>query len=185
MNRLRSLALAALFLGLARPALAGDAPPAPAAPAPVAPAQPKEEFLYVELKGVEGVEIAAVAKALAAVDGVRSFAWSTEGTEAKVVREVGKAPEETLWTAAKGAGAASAARIPVTATTFAFDEALHCGGCVRMVNKALHAIPGVKESTVADDLTRVDVVYDTRSVKPSDVEAALAKIERPAKATKA
>ena len=180
MTYFRSLALAALLVGFARPALAEDAPAMPARPAEL-----KVESVYVELKGVEGTEIAAVEKALLALDGVRSFAWTSEGVEAKVVREVGKASDDSLWTAAKGAGAAQAARIPVAATTFAFDETLHCGGCVRLVNKALLGIQGVKESTVSDDLTRVSVVYDTRSVKPSDVEAALAKIERPAKATKA
>ena len=45
------------------------------------------------------------------------------------------------------------------------------------------ALKGVKTSTVSDDMTRVTVEYDTRAVKPADVETALKAIGKPAKAS--
>jgi hypothetical protein len=88
MRRLVLCALASVAFAAPLPVFAGDTPPAPA-PATAPKPEPKLETLYVEMTGAEGAEVAAVAKAVAAVDGVRSFAWTAEGTEAKVVREVG------------------------------------------------------------------------------------------------
>ena len=169
-----TLMLACAALGTAAPALAHeghDHPP-----------PPRLEFLYVETTGTSGPEVAAVAKAVGAVEGVRSFAWTVEGAEAKVIREAGKAPDATLLEKAKAAGADTAGVVPLAATTFTFEKKLHCGGCVAAVTKAVRGIKGVKESSVPADLATVWVVYDTRAVKPADVEAALVAIGKPAKA---
>ena len=139
------------------------------------------EFIHLEMGGVAGAEVAAVARAGSSVAGVRSFEWFTEGTEAKVVREVGTAADETLVKAVTGAGADAAGRIPLALANFTFEKRLHCGGCVGTVNKALLALPGVKSSTVNAEKTSVAVAYDTRKAKPADVEAALASLKKPAK----
>jgi copper chaperone CopZ len=99
------------------------------------------------------------------------------------VREVGTAADETLIKAVTGAGADAASRIPLALANFTFEKKLHCGGCVGTVNKALLALAGVKSSTVNAEMTSVAVVYDSRKAKPSDVEAALARIQKPGKYT--
>jgi copper chaperone CopZ len=189
MRRLSFLTLAVLGIAALAPAVrAEETPPAPVQPPAPAPRaepkpEPKLEAVYVEMTGAEGAEVAAIAKAVGAVDGVRSFAWTAEGTEAKVVREVGKALDRSVLDAAKAAGAATAGVVPVAATNFTFEKVLHCGGCVASVNKALLALKGVKESTVSAAKTDVTAVYDTRIVKPADIAAALAAIKKPAKPT--
>jgi copper chaperone CopZ len=182
MRRLSMLALAAFTLAAFAPAVRAEETPAPA-PKPETKPEPKLETLYVEMTGAEGAEVAAVAKAMAAVEGVRSFAWTAEGTEAKVVREAGKALDRALLEAAKGAGAATAGVVPTATTSFTFEKKLHCGGCAASVNKALLALKGVKESAVSEGKTDVTAVYDTRLVKPADITAALAAIKKPVKLT--
>src|SRR5688572_15073225 len=134
---MRSLALWSFLsfvgIGLAASAVAEDRPGAPTP-------QPKLEFLYVEITGATGDEVGAIAKALGSVGGVRSFTWTVEGSEAKVVREVGTAPDATLLEKARSAGAETAAVVPLSATTFTFDKKLHCGGCVSAVTKALRKL---------------------------------------------
>jgi copper chaperone CopZ len=146
-------------------------------------AGPNEEVVYLETKGVSEPERDAVAKALAAVEGVRTSAWAAEGT--RVVRERGKAPDDALFAAAKAAGADEAVKMPIATASFSFDKPLHCAGCVKQVKTAVTALPGVKEIDVADSKKNVVVLYDARTVKPTDVEAALAAIKKPAKATPA
>lgn len=175
MRRFGSWSAPLLLFVLAVPAFAEEKP----APAP----QKQLEYVYVELTGVEGREIAAVQKGLAGVEGVQSFAWTAEGTEAKVVREIGKAADATLLAQAKAAGAETAGVVPLVATTFTFEKKLHCGGCVGAVTKALAAVKGVKESYVPEEMTTVMVVYDSRVTKTADVEAALTAISKPAKAS--
>jgi copper chaperone CopZ len=174
--RLARLATLALLLGAAGRAAAEEAP------APATREEPKTESLYVETTGVEASERPAVAQAIGAVAGVRSVAWVREGAEAKVVREVGKAPDDALLAAARRAGAESAGRVPLASTTFVFEKKLHCAGCVSAVERALLGVAGVKEADVPAERTTVVAVYDSRAVKPSDVEAALAAIKKPAKA---
>jgi copper chaperone CopZ len=167
----------ALLVAGAIPLHAGEPSPAPA-PKP----EVKVEFVYLEYTGVDAPEAEAVAKATSAVEGVRSFKWTTEASEAKVVREAGKAADASLAKAATTAGAATAGVVPLAATTFTFEKKLHCGGCVSAVKRALRGIKGVKESTVPEEMTTVVAVYDTRVVKPADIEAVLATIGKPAKA---
>jgi copper chaperone CopZ len=179
MRNLGLLVVTALALGgLAGPCLAEDTPP-PSAPRP----EPKLEFLYVELTGVGAPKVEAIANAIRSVEGVRSFVWTFEWSEAKVVREVGKASDEGLLRAAKSAGASTVGFVPIAATNFTFEKKLHCGGCVGAVDKALLAIKGVKESSVSAAMTDVTAVYDTRIVKTSDIEAALGAINKPARVT--
>jgi copper chaperone CopZ len=148
-----------------------------------AAADPANEVVYLETKGVAGPETEAVAKALSALEGVRAFAWTPDG--ARVVRERGKAPDDALFSTAKAAGADDVSRVPVATSSLVFSKPLHCAGCVKEVKKAVTALPGVKSVEVAESKTNVVVVYDARTTKASDVEAALAAIQRPAKATPA
>ena len=143
-----------------RDAVAQDA----AAPAPA----PKFEYLYVEFTPLAAAEAVAVGKALSGVAGVKSVEWTVSGAEAKVVREVGLAGNGALVE-------------PIAATTFVFVNPLHCAGCIKAVNGALRELKGVKDLTVAEDLKTVAVVYDTRSVATTNIEAALAAVDRPAK----
>jgi copper chaperone CopZ len=172
---------AAVLSVFSAPVLAEDPRPAPS---PTPKPEPKLETVYVEVTGAEGAEakVAAVAKAVGGVEGVRAFSWTVDGVEAKVVREVGRAADAALLAAARSAGATTAGVVPVAVTRFAFEKKLHCGGCVGAVTKALRAVKGVKESTVSADMTHVTAVYDTRVVKPADLEAALAAAKKPAKA---
>jgi copper chaperone CopZ len=169
-----SLLLACAAVPFAAPAAAEDKP--------ASKPEPRLEFLYVETTGVSAEEVPAVAKAVGAVEGVRSFTWTAEGAEAKVVREAGKAPDATLLEKAKAAGAEKAGVVPIAAATLTFEKKLHCGGCVAAVTRALKAVTGVKESVVPQDMRTVVVVYDTRASKPADFEAALAAAGKPAKA---
>jgi copper chaperone CopZ len=153
-------------------------------PAPPAKPEVRLEFVYLEISGVEGAEASAVSSAMTGVAGVRSFAWTVGASEAKVVREVGKADDASLARVATSAGAERASVVPLAATTFTFEKKLHCGGCVASVNRTLRAVRGVKESTVSAEMTTVTAVYDTRAVKPGDVEAALVAIGKPAKAAR-
>ena len=171
---LLGLPLALVVCGGSRPALAEDAPK-PAQP-------PKLEYVYLEFSALAADEAVAVGKAITGVSGVKSMEWTVAGSESKVVREVGLAADDALVAAAKKAGAKSALVEPITSTTFVFANALHCGGCVAAVNKAVRALKGVKDVSVPEDLKTVAVVYDTRAVAPKDVEAALAAIDRPASA---
>jgi copper chaperone CopZ len=146
-----------------------------------AKAEVRLEFLHLEMSGVVRAEVAAVARAASAVPGVRTVEWFSEGTEAKIVREVGTAADETLIRAVTGAGADTAGTVPLAVASFTFEKKLHCGGCVATVNKTLQALPGVKSSSVNVEMTSVSVVYDTRKAKTADVEAALVSIQKPGK----
>jgi copper chaperone CopZ len=149
-----------------------------------APAKPEVRFeaVYLEFKGIEPSEAVAVTTAVTRVEGVQSFRWTVPRAEGKVVREVGKAGDDLLSATAMSAGAEAVGALPVTGTRFLFDQKLHCKGCAKSVNKALRAVAGVKESIVAEDMASVTVVYDTRTVRPSDIEAVLSGIERPGRA---
>ena len=168
-----ALFCAALLLTLTAVARADDPKPAPEGP--------KLEYLFLEFTGVAEGKAPLVARGVEGVAGVQSFTWTTDGVEGKVVREVGKAPDSALLEAARAAGAATAGVVPIAVTTFTFEKKLHCGGCIASVEKTVRAIHGVKDVSVPEAMTTVSVVYDTRSVKPGDVEAALAAIKKPAK----
>jgi copper chaperone CopZ len=152
-------------------------------PSATARPAPDEEVVYLETKGVTGTETEAVAKAVGAVEGVRTFAWAPGG--ARVVRQRGKAADEALLAAAKGAGADEAAKVSVATASFSFEKPLHCAGCVKEVKKAVTALPGVMEIEVPESRKDLVVVYDPRALKAAEVEAALAAIKKPAKAAPA
>jgi copper chaperone CopZ len=158
------LALAALVVATST-AFAEGAPPAPP--------PPKTEVVYVEVTGLEEAKAPALAHALGAVEGVKSFAWTAPAKEAKVVREVGKAPDAALLGKAKDAGAQTAAMVPLAASTLTFEKPLHCAGCVKTVKTLLSAVKGVKDVVVPEGKTTVWVAYDTRAVKEDALRTAL------------
>ena len=148
-------------------------------PAPKVKPDPVLETVWVEVVDVTAEEAPKIAASVSGLAGVHSFAWTREREEAKVVREVGTAGDDAVAKASKDAGAASATRVPTAAVTLKFKKALHCDGCVLRVTETLQAVKGVKDLTIAKDKTTVDVVYDTRSVKTADLEAALAAAKYP------
>jgi copper chaperone CopZ len=179
--------LGALLLAFAGTAGCGDGTcgpsPGGASPADAAAADPQNEVLWLETKGVAGAETDAVVKAVSAVDGVRAFTWTGDG--ARVVRERGKAPDDAVFAAAKTAGADDVVKVPVATAHFSFDKPLHCAGCVKDVRKTVTALEGVKSAEVVDARKNLVVLYDTRVLKPADVEAALSGIKKPAKVSPA
>jgi len=172
-NRLPLFALAVVLSVLSSAAVLASAEEKPVPPAPAS--EPKTEFVYLELTGVDAAEVPTIAGGVGRVDGVRSVVWTLAAKEVKVIREVGKAAHSALVKAAIEAGAATAAVVPVGVATFAFDKVLHCGGCVRSVTAAILAVPGTKEAAVSTGLDRVTVVYDSRAVEQRTVADALAK----------
>lgn len=171
---LAAFAATCLLAGVAAPIVARADEPAPKAkPEPVL------ETVWLEVADVTAEEAPKLAATVSGLAGVRSFEWTKEREEAKVVREVGTAGDDAVAKASKDAGASSAARVPTAAVTLKFKKALHCDGCVLRVTETLQAVKGVKDLTIAKDKTTVDVVYDTRSVKTADLEAALAAAKYP------
>ncbi len=150
------------------------------APAPRQP-EPKLEYLFLEFGGLDEAKGAAVEKAVTAVKGVTSFLWTTSLADAKIVREVGLAPDATLVTAATTAGAKTAGVVPIAVATLTFKDALHCAGCVKDVTKTLRAIKAVKQVDVPPTMDTVSIVFDTRTGKIEEFEKALVAIEKPTK----
>jgi copper chaperone CopZ len=173
------LGAAALLVAVAASVGCGD-PCAPQSGPAEAPLDASSEVLWLETRGVAGAETEAVAKAVAAVPGVRAFSWVDGG--ARVVRERGTAADEALLAAAKAAGADEASRVPVATASFTFDKPLHCAGCVKQVEEVVGALAGVRSVDVPASKTSVLVVYDPRKSSPADVESALAAVKKPAKA---
>lgn len=145
------------------------------------PPKPRLEFLYVAVDGVANAEAAAaVERAVAAVPGVTSFAWTRERVEAKVIRVVGEAPTASLLAAFRSLKA-EAAVIPVTQPSLVFQTRLHCNGCVMNVKRALKKLAGVKEITVAKTMDSVTLVLAERQTSLEQVRRVLVDAGYPAR----
>ncbi|MGE0191242.1 MAG: heavy-metal-associated domain-containing protein [Planctomycetota bacterium] len=145
------------------------------------PPKPRLEFLYFAVEGAGEAEVgAAVERAVAAVPGVRSFAWTRERAEAKVIRVVGEAPTPALIEAFRGAKAIAAV-VPVTQPTLVFQTRLHCNGCVMNVKRALRKLAGVKEITVAKTMDSVTLVLAEKQTSLEQVRSTLVDAGYPAR----
>lgn len=164
----------ALSLFLAAPARADEETPAPK--------NPKLEYLYVSVSGVKTPQVAAAAQTrVEAVRGVKSFAWTTAHSEAKIVRVVGRASTPTLVTAFKAAGVtATAMDIGQTYLVFA-KKRPDCEGCVNKVRVAILAVKGTKEVLLKPKDAGVTVVYDKDKVTTEKITRALAGTRYPVK----
>jgi copper chaperone CopZ len=151
-----ALALAAL-LAFAPATFAGE-PPAGASTEVKVVLEPT----WVAFTGVEDAAGAAkVQAAVAAVKGVRSFEWTVERTEAKLVREAGTAGDDAIVKAATAAGF-GATPIATKVVTLTFAKKLHCPACVMKVEETARAMAATKEVAVSADRTTVRVRFDVK-----------------------
>ncbi|MBL9086756.1 MAG: heavy-metal-associated domain-containing protein [Planctomycetia bacterium] len=152
-----ALAFAAAVLALAPVAAAGEPPAGAAAEAKVV-----LEPVWVAFADVKDAEAAAkLQAAVVAVKGVRSFEWTIERAEAKVVREQGVAGDDVIAKAAAAAGHA-ATPIATKEATLTFVKKLHCPACVMKVEETARAMAATKEVEVASDRRTVRVRFDVK-----------------------
>ena len=81
------------------------------------------------------------------------------------------AADETAWDPAAGSGRAPG---PVATTTLVVEN-MHCGGCMRKIEAALAALPGVSSARTNLSAKRVTAVHSASGVNAADLVEALSR----------
>jgi copper chaperone CopZ len=114
-----------------------------------------------------------VASALRGVDGVKNTAIASDGGEVTIVRKAGVGADADLASAVKEAG--YGATVIPTATLQLTLSGLDCENCEAKADKALRALSGMRKVKVTKATNKAELVYETKTITPAKIEAALKK----------
>ncbi len=162
---------------LAAPLASAVRADAPEAEAP----KPRLESVWFRLAtAATEAQGAAAQQAVAALEGVESFTWNADRTEAKLVRRAGHVATDAL-VAALARHELRASPIEVATTTLVFQKKLHCNGCAAKVRRALLAVAGTKETAIAEDRGSVAIAHEPKVATVARLREAVAAAGYPAR----